>query len=102
TSDQIDAFDRDGFIVVPNVIPAQTIAAARQSAIDLMFEDSGQPLVWVAELGKENSQLGRMRPLNPDQKRPVMTAELLDVATTESTYRIASELLRETKLRMGL
>ena len=62
TADQINAFDRDGYVVIPSVISADTIAAARRSAIDLMFEDSGQPLVWAAELGKDNSQMGRMRP----------------------------------------
>ena len=103
TKEQVANFHRDGYVVAESLIPRELVEAARASLVKLMFEGGdGYQLNWTAELGHHDSQVGRVRPINHTDRRPVMTQEAFKVVCWPSIYWGASQLLGEKDLKLFL
>jgi hypothetical protein len=94
TDAQIAEFWENGFIVIKDVLDADTLATAKQAILDMVPRD----LVFGEHLA---SHSGRLKPYNADGKQSFYTPELLPLLYSEKLYHVMSDLFETDYLRVS-
>jgi ectoine hydroxylase-related dioxygenase (phytanoyl-CoA dioxygenase family) len=85
TDAEIEEFWENGFIVIKDVLDADTMATAKQAILDMVPRD----LVFGEHFA---SHSGRLKPYNADGKQSFYTPELLPLLCNEKLYKVMSDL----------
>jgi len=97
SEESVEAFFRDGYVLVPSVLAPQEVAAYSRAIVDLMPRDLTVPEEWHANAGRFKPY---RRGLGGMMDDAIDTPDLLPLLCNERLYEVAAQLLGSRHLRV--